>query len=129
MRFGCPFGYQWDDAERERLQLLGDVELTDRPAEAVAGAAFVHADTWVSMGQEADKQERKQAFEGFTVDGALMDAAAPDARFLHCLPGVPRPGGDGATSSTARAASSSSRATTASTAPAAAIAFLLGVRP
>ena len=67
-------------------ELLGDVELTDRPAEAVAGAAFVHADTWVSMGQEADKQERKQAFEGFTVDDALMDRAAPDALFLHCLP-------------------------------------------
>lgn len=86
VRFACPFGYQWDEAERERLQLLGDVELVDRPREAVAGAAFVHADTWVSMGQEADKQERKQAFEGFTVDSALMDQAAPGAHFLHCLP-------------------------------------------
>jgi ornithine carbamoyltransferase len=86
VRFACPFGYQWDDAERERLQLLGDVTMTDRPAEAVAGADFVHTDTWVSMGQEADKQERKQAFEGYTVDTALMDLAAPDARFLHCLP-------------------------------------------
>ena len=86
VRFACPFGYQWDEAERERLQLLGDVELTDRPADAVAGAAFVHADTWVSMGQEADKQERKQAFEGFTVDSSLMDQAAPGAHFLHCLP-------------------------------------------
>ena len=56
------------------------------PAEAVAGAAFVHSDTWVSMGQEADEQERKQAFEGFTVDAALMDRAAPGAHFLHCLP-------------------------------------------
>jgi ornithine carbamoyltransferase len=86
VRFACPFGYQWDDVERERLQLLGDVDLTDRPAEAVAGAAFVHSDTWVSMGQEADKQERKQAFEGFTVDAALMDQAAAGAHFLHCLP-------------------------------------------
>jgi ornithine carbamoyltransferase len=86
VRFGCPFGYQWDDAERERLQLLGDVELADRPAEAVEGAAFVHADTWVSMGQEADQRERKQAFEGFTVDAALMDRAGPGAHFLHCLP-------------------------------------------
>jgi ornithine carbamoyltransferase len=86
VRFACPIGYQWDDAERERLQLLGDVELTDRPAEAVAGAAFVHADTWVSMGQENAEQERKQAFEGFTVDATLMGRAAPDARFLHCLP-------------------------------------------
>ena len=86
VRFACPFGYEWDDAERERLELLGDVTMTDRPTEAVAGAAFVHTDTWVSMGQEADKQERKQAFEGYTVDSALMDLAAPDARFMHCLP-------------------------------------------
>ena len=86
VRLACPFGYQWDDAERERLQRLGDVALSDRPAAAVERAAFVHADTWVSMGQEADRQERKQAFEGFTVDAALMDQAAPAARFLHCLP-------------------------------------------
>jgi ornithine carbamoyltransferase len=86
VRFACPHGYQWDDAERERLQALGDVTMTGRPAEAVAGADFVHTDTWVSMGQEADAQIRKQAFEGFTVDDALMDLAAPDARFLHCLP-------------------------------------------
>jgi ornithine carbamoyltransferase len=86
VRFACPFGYQWDDAERERLQLLGTVSMSDRPADAVTGADFVHTDTWVSMGQEADKQERKQAFEGFTVDAALMDVAAPEARFLHCLP-------------------------------------------
>lgn len=86
VRLACPFGHQWDDVEAERLRLLGDVELTDRPAEAVAGAAFVHSDTWVSMGQEADKQARRQAFEGFTVDQALLETAGPDARFLHCLP-------------------------------------------
>ena len=86
VRFACPHGYGWDDAERERLELLGDVTMTDRPADAVTGAAFVHTDTWVSMGQEANKQERKQAFEGFSVDSALMDLAAPDARFLHCMP-------------------------------------------
>ena len=57
-----------------------------RPDEAVAGADAVHADTWVSMGQEADKVARKQAFEGFTVDDRLMAMAAPDAVFMHCLP-------------------------------------------
>jgi ornithine carbamoyltransferase len=62
------------------------VAATDRPVEAVAGADAVHSDTWVSMGQEDGKQARIQAFEGFTVDDALMDAAAPGAAFLHCLP-------------------------------------------
>ena len=70
VRFACPLGYDADDAELERLALLGaaSVTQTHRPADAVAGADAVHADTWVSMGQEDDKAARKQAFEGFTVD-------------------------------------------------------------
>jgi ornithine carbamoyltransferase len=90
IRFACPPGFGPDDGELERLLLLGDagtrVAATDRPVEAVAGADAVHSDTWVSMGQEDGKQARIQAFEGFTVDDALMDAAAPGAAFLHCLP-------------------------------------------
>ena len=50
-----------------------------RAEEAVDGADAVHADTWVSMGQEDEKAARVQAFEGFTVDDALMAAAAPTA--------------------------------------------------
>jgi ornithine carbamoyltransferase len=88
VRLACPYGYGPDDAELERLQLLGGgaITLTDRPAEAVTRADAVHSDTWVSMGQEADKAVRKQAFEGFTVDADLMALAGPDAVFMHCLP-------------------------------------------
>ncbi len=88
LRFACPVGYSADVAELERLQLLGaaGVTMTHRAAEAVAGAHAVHADTWVSMGQEDEKASRKQAFEGFTVDGDLMALAAPDGVFMHCLP-------------------------------------------
>ena len=57
----------------------GDVVQTTRPIEAVAGADAVHTDTWVSMGQEDDKEARRQAFEGFTVDTAMMAAADPSA--------------------------------------------------
>ena len=38
------------------------------------------------MGQEDEKAARVKAFEGFTVNDALMDAAGPDAVFMHCLP-------------------------------------------
>jgi ornithine carbamoyltransferase len=88
LRFACPVGYAADLAELERLELLGaaGVTMTHRPSEAVAGAHFVHADTWVSMGQEDQKAARKQSFEGFTVDRELMAVAAPDAVFMHCLP-------------------------------------------
>ena len=47
---------------------------------------MVTTDAWYSMGQEKEKETRSRAFEGFRVDAALMAAAKPDARFLHCLP-------------------------------------------
>ena len=88
LRYACPVGYDPDEVEVERLTTLGapSVVAVHRPEEAVAGADAVHADTWVSMGQEADKAARKQAFEGFTVDAKLMALAAPDAVFMHCMP-------------------------------------------
>ncbi len=92
IRYACPVGYAAEDAELERLTLLGSASVTQshRPTDAVAGADAVHSDTWVSMGQEDDKAARKQAFEGFTVDAALMGAGRA-ARRVHALPaGVPR---------------------------------------
>jgi len=53
---------------------------------AVTGADVVAADTWASMGQESEHGERTLVFEPFRVDETLMDCAAPDACFMHCLP-------------------------------------------
>ena len=88
LRFACPVGYDADDTELERLALLGaaSVVQSDRVVDAVDGADAVHTDTWVSMGQEDDKQERITAFESFTVDETVMAKAAPGAIFMHCLP-------------------------------------------
>jgi ornithine carbamoyltransferase len=88
VRLGCPPGFAPDSSELERIALLGaaSIEHTHRPAEAVAGAHAVHTDTWVSMGQEADKESRRRAFEGFTVDSTMMSLADPKAVFMHCLP-------------------------------------------
>jgi ornithine carbamoyltransferase len=62
------------------------IELTEDPRAAVAGASAVYTDVWASMGQEAEAQQRLQAFRGFQVDAQLMAAARPEAVFLHCLP-------------------------------------------
>jgi ornithine carbamoyltransferase len=88
VRFACPVGFDAPVAELERFSVLGaaSVEQATRPAEAVAGAHAVHTDTWVSMGQEAEKQQRQQQFEGYTVDSAMMVLADPRAVFMHCLP-------------------------------------------
>jgi ornithine carbamoyltransferase len=60
--------------------------LTEDPHEAVAGARAVYTDVWASMGQESEAEERKAKFRPFQVDEALMNGAAEDAIFLHCLP-------------------------------------------
>jgi ornithine carbamoyltransferase len=88
IRFACPHGFDAPLVELERFELLGaaSVEQSHRPSEAVAGAHAVHTDTWVSMGQEAEKQERLQQFEGYMVDEAMMALADPAAVFMHCLP-------------------------------------------
>ncbi len=64
----------------------GEVILLRDPAEAVKDAQVVVTDTWISMGEEGDRENRIQAFRGYTVDDALMRRAAPDAIFMHCLP-------------------------------------------
>jgi ornithine carbamoyltransferase len=62
------------------------VQMCATPRQAVDGADLVVTDTWTSMGQEAEKQRRLQAFSGYRVDNALMLRARPDAVFMHCLP-------------------------------------------
>jgi len=63
-----------------------DLLLTRDPREAVAGADVVYTDTWVSMGQEKEAAVKEPIFAPFQVDTGLMDAAGPDALFMHCLP-------------------------------------------
>lgn len=86
VRLGCPVGFGASPAELERLSLIGSVEQSQRPHDAVAGAHAVHTDTWVSMGQEDDKDARRRQFEGFRVDEAMMADADGGAVFMHCLP-------------------------------------------
>ncbi len=56
------------------------------PREAVRGASVVYTDAWTSMGQEAETEERRDAFAAYRVDDALLDAAGTDVVAMHCLP-------------------------------------------
>ncbi len=71
-----------DDAKKTGANLI----LTEDPIEAMKNADVVITDTWCSMGQDAEKQERIKAFQGYQVDKALFAHAASDAIFMHCLP-------------------------------------------
>lgn len=84
LRIATPLGFEPNGAlcaqYADRLTLLHD------PATAVQGADLVTTDTWISMGQEQDKQQRAQQFAPYQVTAELMAQAKPDALFLHCLP-------------------------------------------
>jgi ornithine carbamoyltransferase len=71
---------------REAKNFGVKVEVTDAVGACTSNADIVTTDTWVSMGNEAEKERRIRAFQGYTVDEDLMSLAKPDAIFLHCLP-------------------------------------------
>lgn len=84
LNVACPEGYDPDADIVAATQ--GAVSYFRDPREAVQGAEVVVTDTWASMGQEAEKKVREQAFAGFQVTAAMMQLASPDALFMHCLP-------------------------------------------
>jgi len=91
VRLAHPAGYAPNErivAQAAELALSSGGRLTfgHDPLEAVRGAAVVYTDAWTSMGQEVETEARRDAFAGFQVDDALLDAAGADALAMHCLP-------------------------------------------
>lgn len=81
-----PPEYGLDEEVLGRADELGSMPATtDDPVEAVAGTDAIYTDVWVSMGQEAERERRLGAFEGFQVNEDLLDHAH-EARVMHCLP-------------------------------------------
>ncbi|HEV8231928.1 MAG TPA: ornithine carbamoyltransferase [Thermoanaerobaculia bacterium] len=64
----------------------GKVLVTTSIEEGIAGARAVYTDVWASMGQEAEAGDRAAKFEAYRVTPRVLQMAAPDAIFLHCLP-------------------------------------------
>lgn len=86
LKIACPAVYHADLHDLARAEgLQGRVSMTTDPKAAVSGADVVVADTWVSMG-DTDHDERLAALEPYQVDDKLMDLAADNGVFLHCLP-------------------------------------------
>lgn len=73
-------------AQKLRVSKDQSIEFIHNPHEAVANADIVYTDTFVSMGQEADRQKRLNAFKGYQIDSALMARAPSHVKFMHCLP-------------------------------------------
>jgi len=91
VRLAHPAGYAPNASIVERARQLaaaggGRLEFFEDPVSAVRGATVVYTDAWTSMGQEAEAEERRDAFAGYRVDATLLDAAGPEAVVMHCLP-------------------------------------------
>jgi ornithine carbamoyltransferase len=91
VRVAGPAGYHPDprtvaDAEQIAAATGGSVAVTDDPQAALDGADVIATDTWVSMGQEAEKAEREAPFRPFAITETALRRAAEDAIVLHCLP-------------------------------------------
>jgi ornithine carbamoyltransferase len=91
VRLAHPPGYGPNERIVERARQLatasgGRLAFSADPAEVVAGADVVYTDAWTSMGQEAEAEERRDAFARYQVNAALLEVAGPDAAVMHCLP-------------------------------------------
>jgi ornithine carbamoyltransferase len=91
MRFilAAPGGYELTKDEIRQIMTESpnmDLTVTHDPVEAAAAADCLYTDTWVSMGQEKEKERRIQEFKGFAIDAALLAKAQKHAVVLHCLP-------------------------------------------
>jgi len=82
-----PRGYEPEDSVVKKARALdGKVTLVRKPEDAVKRADVIVTDTWISMGDDAEKETRMKIFRDYTVDAPLLRLASPDARVLHCLP-------------------------------------------
>lgn len=91
LRIATPKGYEVDgEILKEALLIAKEsgaiIKVGNDPKEAVQNATLVTTDTWTSMGQEDEKEQRIKDFNGFIVDDLLMCLAQKNAKFLHCLP-------------------------------------------
>jgi ornithine carbamoyltransferase len=91
IRLAHPVGYAPNERIVARARELaegsgGRLVFGQDPTEIVRGADVVYTDAWTSMGQEAETEERRDAFAGYQVNDALMEAAGPSAVAMHCLP-------------------------------------------
>jgi ornithine carbamoyltransferase len=84
----CPKGYEPDEGilkaakkEHKGIRIMND------PVKAAKGADVLYTDVWVSMGDnKVNAARKKQALKKFQINDKLLEAAAPDAIVLHCLP-------------------------------------------
>jgi ornithine carbamoyltransferase len=88
-RLGLLLGYEVIAACPKGYEPAVDVNVVRDPREAVSAADVIVTDTWVSMGQEAEHDQRVRDLEAYRLDDTLLGHASKDAFVMHCLPAHP----------------------------------------
>ncbi len=87
MVVACPPGYEPNAGVLATVRKLGGrLEVTTDAREAASGADVLYTDVWVSMGQEAERVQRTEAFSRYQLNDTLVGFAKPGALVMHCLP-------------------------------------------
>ena len=91
IRVATPKGYEPDrriiEIALQNAKISGaKISILNDPKEAISGADVVASDTWISMGQEDEKERKVKNFAGFCIDKKMMELAHKKAIVLHCLP-------------------------------------------
>ena len=84
---GCPPGYEPARSVQDLARGLSpSFEVTDDVRRAAGGADVIYTDVWTSMGQEAERERRLEAFSRYQVNATVVGWAKPGAPVMHCLP-------------------------------------------
>jgi ornithine carbamoyltransferase len=87
MVVACPPGYEPNAGVQATVRKLGGrLDVTFDPREAATGADVLYTDVWVSMGQEAERARRAEAFGRYQLNDTVVGFAKPSAVVMHCLP-------------------------------------------
>ncbi|HDS44934.1 MAG TPA: ornithine carbamoyltransferase [Methanomicrobia archaeon] len=87
VRVACPAGYEPAAALVERARSIGcDVQITQSPEEAATDADVLYTDVWVSMGDEAEREQRLRDMKRYQVNERIVAHAKADVLVMHCMP-------------------------------------------
>ncbi|MCE7910749.1 MAG: ornithine carbamoyltransferase [Candidatus Brocadia sp.] len=85
-----PKGYELSSEFLAKAKQMAEgydvIHLSHDPKEVAKNAQVLYTDTWVSMGQEAEKAVRQQAFRDFQINNDIVKLAKNDVKVMHCLP-------------------------------------------
>ena len=91
MNIGCPAGYHPNTRIFEKASQIAQdngahLHIISNPIEAVRNADVIYTDVWISMGDEGEKDKRREVFRPYQVNSRLVSHGKPDCVVMHCLP-------------------------------------------